>query len=90
VSWLRWIQEDMRIRAIELGQLCHTNSNLRYTRTTLTEKTIRSKPWSVGTLLDILTETHINGIVVFRYVPVDVVKTPIACLDVDVAAEYQF
>ena len=50
---------------------------------------IRCKPWSSGTLLDILAESDINCIVVFRYIPVDVVQASIADLDVDVATEYE-
>ena len=54
------------------------------------EKAIRCEPWGSGTLLDILAETHINGIVVFQYIPIDVVETSVAHLDIDLAAEYKF
>ena len=80
----------MRVCAFKLGQLCHTDGDLGYTRTTLAEKTIRCKPWSSGTLLDILAESDINGIVVFRYIPTDVIEASITHLDVDIASEYQF
>ena len=90
VAWLRWIQEDVRIRAVELRELCHTDSNLRYARTTLAEKTIRCEPRCGGTLLDILAESDINGIVVFWYIAVDVVQASVADLDIDFASEYQF
>ena len=66
-----------------------TRAAVRYTRTTLAEKTIRCKPWSSGTLLDILAKSDINGIVVFGYIAVDVVKSTVADLHVDVATEYK-
>ena len=37
MSWLRWIQEDVRVGPVELGQLCHTDGNLRYAGTALAE-----------------------------------------------------
>ena len=39
--------------------------------------------------MDILSESNINGIVVFRYVAIDVIKASVADLDVDLAIEYQ-
>ena len=89
MSWLRWIPEDVRVGAVKLGQLCHTDSDLRYTRTALAEKAISSEPWGNGPLLDILAETHINGVVVFGYIPIDVVESSVADLHVDVATEEQ-
>ena len=38
--------------------------------------------------MDILSESNINGIVVFRYVAIDVIEPPIADLHVNVAIEY--
>ena len=80
----------MRVGALELGKLCVSYGDLRYTRTTLAKKPVRCKPWSGGICLHILAKTNINGIMIFGYITVDVVEPAVADLDIDIASEYQF
>ena len=89
-SRLRWIQEYMGVRALELGELCISYGNLRDTRTALAKETVCCKPWGSGTLLNILAKSDIDGIVIFRYITIDVVEPAVANLHIDVASEYHF
>ena len=59
----------------------HTDCHLRQARARLAKKPIRRKPGSVGILLHILAQTYINGIMILRHIPIDVVKAAIAYLD---------
>jgi len=78
----------MQVGALELGKLCVSYGDLRYTRTTLAQKTVRRKPWSGGICLHILAKSDINGIMIFGYITVDVVEPAVANLDIDIASEY--
>ena len=80
----------MRVRAVELGELCVPYGDLRDTRTALAKETVCCKPWGNGTLLDILAKSDIDGIVIFGYITIDVIEPAVANLNVDVASEYHF
>ena len=43
-----------------------------------------------GGPLHILPQPHIDGVMVLADIPVDVVEPPVAHLDVDLTAEYEF
>ena len=78
--WLRWIQQHVRVRPLELRQLCHTDGHLRYAGRALGKQSVRSEPGWLGVLLHILSETDVDGIVVFGDIPIDVVQAAIADL----------
>ena len=87
--WLRRIQKHVAVGTIELRQLSHTYGHLWDARRALAQESIRSEPRSHSLLLHILAKTNIDGVMVFRYIPVDVVETTVAHLDVDFCAEYK-
>ena len=86
-GWLRRIQQHVRIRPLPLREVRETNGNLWNTRRTFGEQTIRGEPRGGGTLLGILAEPDINGIVVFGDVAVDVVQAAVPHLNVNLALE---
>ena len=53
----------------------------------LRQEPIRCKPWSCRTFLNILAKTNVDGVVVFCYIPIDVVQPAVADLDVDLGAK---
>ena len=49
---------------------------------------VSSQPWSGGLLLRIFPETDINRVMIFGYIPVDVLQALVADLNVDLALAY--
>ena len=84
---LRWIQQNMGVGPLKFRQLRHTDRHFRQARAALAEQAIRGQPGAVCILLRILAEPHVDGIMVLRHIPVDVVQTAIADLNVDLAVE---
>ena len=77
----------MGVRALELGELCIAYGNFRDTRTALAKETVCCKPWGNGTLLNILAKSDIDGIVIFRYITIDIVQSAVARLHVELATD---
>ena len=50
---------------------------------------MRGKPGRRTPALDILPQSDINGIVILRNIPIDVIQTTVADLNVNLAAEDQ-
>ena len=70
----------MRVRALPLGELGQTDGDLWDTGRTVAEQAIRSKPWSRGLLLRILTEANVDRVVILGDIPVDVIQAAVADL----------
>ena len=79
----------MRIRPIELRRGRHAQCHLWDTRSTLAEEPIRGKPGRRTPALDILPQSDIDGIVILRNIPIDVIQTSVADLNINLAAEDQ-
>ena len=79
----------MRIRPIELRRGRHAQGHLWNTRRTLAEEPIRGKPGRRISALDILPQSDIDGIVILRDIPIDVILTTVADLNINLAAEDQ-
>ena len=79
----------MRIRPIKLSRGRHAQRHLWNTRSTLAEEPIRGKPGRRTPALDILPQSDINGIVILRNIPIDVIQTTVADLNINLAAEDQ-
>ena len=79
----------MRIRPIELRRGRHAQCHLWNTRRTLAEEPIRGKPGRRISALDILPQSDIDGIVILRNIPIDVIQTTVADLNINLAAEDQ-
>jgi len=83
------IQQHVRIRPIELRRGRHAQGHLWNTRRTLAEEPIRGKPGRRISALDILPQSDIDGIVILRDIPIDVVQSAVAHLNVNLAAEHK-
>ena len=79
----------MRVRPLELWRGRHTQGHLWNAGRTLAEESIRGKPGRRISALDILPKSDINGIVILRNIPIDVVQSAVAHLNVNLTAEYQ-
>ena len=79
----------MRIRPIELRRGRHAQGHLWNTRRTLAEEPIRGKPGRRISALDILPQSDIDGIVILRDIPIDVVQSAITDLNDNLTAEYK-
>ena len=79
----------MRVRPIELRRGRHAKGYLWNARRTLVEEPIRGKPGRRISALDILPQTDIDGIVILRDIPIDVVQSAVAHLNVNLAAEHK-
>ena len=79
----------MRIRPIKLSRGRHAQRHLWNTRSTLAEEPIRGKPGRRTPALDILPQSDIDGIVILRNIPIDVIQTTVADLNINLAAEDQ-
>ena len=79
----------MRIRPIELRRGRHAQGHLWNTRRTLAEEPIRGKPGRRISALDILPQSDIDGIVILRDIPINVVQSAVADLNVNLAAEHK-
>ena len=83
------IQQHVRIRPIELRRGRHAKGYLWNARRTLAEEPIRGKPGRRISALDILPQSDIDGIVILGDIPIDVVQSAVAHLNVNLAAEYK-
>ena len=79
----------MRIRPIELRRGRHAKGYLWNARRTLAEEPIRGKPGRRISALDILPQSDIDGIVILGDIPIDVVQSAVAHLNVNLAAEHK-
>ena len=79
----------MRISPIELRRGRHAQGHLWNTRRTLAEEPIRGKPGRRISALDILSQSDINGIVIVRDIPINVIQSAVADLNINLTAEYQ-
>ena len=79
----------MRIRAIGLRRGRHAQCHLWNTRRTLAEEPIRGKPGRRISALDILPQSDIDGIMIFRDIPIDVVQSAVTDLNVNLTAKYK-
>ena len=79
----------MRIRPIEVRRGRHAQCHLWNTRRTLAEEPIRGKPGRRISALDILPQSDIDGIVILRDIPIDVVQSAVTDLNVNLTAEYK-
>ena len=79
----------MRIRPIKLSRGRHAQRHLWNTRSTLAEEPIRGKPGRRTPALDILPQSDIDGIVILRNIPIDVIQTTAADLTINLTAEDQ-
>ena len=79
----------MRIRPIELRRGRHAQCHLWNTRRTLAEEPIRGKPGRRISALDIIPQSDIDGIVILRDIPIDVVRSAVADLSINLTAEYK-
>ena len=79
----------MRERPLPLRELREANDNLWDTGRIFGEQSIRGEPRGSSTLLRILAESNVNGIVVFGDIPTDVVETPVPDLNINIALEYR-
>ena len=86
---LRWIQQNMGVGPLKFRQLRHTDRHFRQARAALAEQAIRGQPGAVCILLHILAQPHVDGIMVLRHIPGDVVQTAVAYLNIYLGAEYQ-
>ena len=83
------IQQHVRIRPIELRRGRVAQGHLWNTRRTLAEEPVRGKPGRRISALDILPQSDIGGIVILRDIPIDVVQSAVAHLNVNLAAEHK-
>ena len=83
------IQQHVRIRPIELRRGRHAQGHLWNTRRTLAEEPIRGKPGRRISALDILPQSDIDGIVILRNIPIDVIQTTVDDLNINLTAEDQ-
>ena len=79
----------MRVGPLEMLELTHTDGNLGYTGTGLAQQPISSQPGTRRSLLHILPQTDIHGIMVLRYITIDVVQPAIPNLHIDCTLEYE-
>ena len=86
-SWLRRIQQHMRIRPLPLREVREADGNLWNTGRAFREESIRCRPGGGGIVLCIVAEPNINSVVILQHLPVDVIEAPIANLDVNLALE---
>ena len=59
------------------GGVCHTDCNLWQAWTALARKPIRGEPGAGSILLNVLTQSHINSVVILGYIPINVIEPAI-------------
>ena len=79
----------MRVRPLELWRGRHAQGHLGNAGRTLAEESIRGKPGRRISALDILPQSDIDGIVILRNIPINVIQTTVADLNINLAAEDQ-